>query len=78
MESLADSHAFDGWVAVIARNEARMLARGEIRWRQLKFVLHVRDPESTQAKENPDSDQTHRETRGCRRRWPVCRHTKET
>lgn len=58
LESLTDPYAFDGWVAVIARNEARMLARGEIRWRQLKFVLHVRDPESTQAKENPDSDQT--------------------
>ena len=58
LASLTDPHAFDGWVAAIARNEARMLARGEIRWRQLKLVLQVRDPESTRAKENPDADQS--------------------
>ena len=58
LASLTDPHAFDGWVAAIARNEARMLARGEIRWRQLKLVLQVRDPESTRAKENPNADQS--------------------
>ena len=58
LASLTDPHAFDGWVAAIARNEARMLARGEVRWRQLKLALQVRDPESTRAKENPDADQS--------------------
>ena len=58
LESLTDPHAFDGWVAAIARNEARMLARGNIRWRQLKFALAVRDPESTRARENPDADES--------------------
>ena len=51
LESLTDPHAFDGWVAAIAKNEARMLARGDIRWRQLKSALAVRDPESTRARE---------------------------
>ena len=46
LASLADAEAFDAWVAAVARNEARMLARGEIRWRQLQFALPVRDPES--------------------------------
>ena len=58
LESLTDPHAFDGWVAAIARNEARMLARGDIRWRQLKSALAVRDPESTRAREDPDADES--------------------
>ena len=58
LESLADSHAFDGWVAAIARNEARMLARGEIRWRRLKFALQVGELESAPAKEHPDADES--------------------
>ena len=47
LASLADVQAFDAWVAAVARNEARMMARGEIRWRQLLFALPVRDPESS-------------------------------
>ena len=49
MESLASltaAHAFDAWVAAIARNEARMQTRGEIWWRQLHLALQPRDPES--------------------------------
>ena len=58
LESLTDPNAFDGWVAAVARNEARMLARGDIRWRQLKSALAVRDPESTGARENADADES--------------------
>ncbi|MDE0441600.1 MAG: sigma-70 family RNA polymerase sigma factor [Gammaproteobacteria bacterium] len=56
LASLADAQAFDAWVAAVARNEARMLARGEIRWRQLRLALPQRDPESlgTGAETVPD------------------------
>ncbi|MCY4013112.1 MAG: sigma-70 family RNA polymerase sigma factor [Gammaproteobacteria bacterium] len=45
LASLTDAHAFDAWVAVIARNEVRMQTRGEIRWRQLHLALQSRVPE---------------------------------
>lgn len=56
LASLADAQAFDAWVAAVARNEARMLARGEIRWRQLHLALPQRDPQSlgTSAEPVPD------------------------
>ena len=56
LEALTDPQAFDAWVAAIARNEARMLARGEVRWRQLKSALQERYPESTRERANPDAD----------------------
>lgn len=64
LASLADAQAFDAWVAAVARNEARMLARGEIRWRQLHLALPQRDPESlgTSAEPVPD-DSPARDTR---------------
>ena len=46
MASLSDAYAFDAWVSAIARNEARMQARGAIRWRQLHLTLRSRQPES--------------------------------
>ena len=54
--SLSDAQAFDAWVSAVARNEARMLARGEIRWRQLQLGLPLRDPEAlgTSAEPVPD------------------------
>lgn len=54
--SLADAQAFDAWVAAVARNEARMLARGEIRWRQLRLALPLRDPESLGTNADPFPD----------------------
>ena len=47
MESLAslrDTQAFDGWVAAVANNEARMLMRRRTRWRQLQLALRMQDP----------------------------------
>lgn len=46
LASLADAHAFDAWVAAIARNEARMQARGEMRLRQLHLALQSRTTDS--------------------------------
>lgn len=48
--SLAEPHAFDAWVAAIARNEARMQTRGESRLRQLRLALQSRNPESAGVK----------------------------
>ena len=56
LASLADAEAFDAWVSAVARNEARMLARGEIRWRQLQLALPSRDPESLGTSAEPVQD----------------------